>query len=357
VTGRPLRIALVAPLVSPIAEPFLGGSQALLHDLASGLAARGHAVTLFAADGSRVTGAEMVTLGIDAALMTPASFGTPAPAGAAAQEMERVAFLRIAYEVRRRASDFDLVHSHAFDAPAFELLGQSHPRVVHTVHLPPLIDRVVRAAAAASGESKMVTVSRAMAEAWRPWLGETRTIHNGVPLDRIALASPVEGRWLFVGRIAPEKGIEDALTVAERAGRRLRVIGGVYDRAYHARLQQRLERHDVAGATTRDRVFQEMGRAEAMLMPAHWDEPFGLTAVEAMAAGTPVAAYARGALPEVIAEGVGGFVVPAGDLEALTLAATRLRSLDREACRAWARSRFGLERMLDDHLDLYRELA
>jgi glycosyltransferase involved in cell wall biosynthesis len=357
VTARPLRIALVAPLVSPIAEPFLGGSQALLSDLATGLAARGHAVTLFAADGSRVPGAEMVTLGIDAALMRPAAFSAPQPDDAAARERERVAFLRIAYEVRRRAADFDLVHNHAFDAPAFELLGQSHPRVAHTLHLPPVIDSVVEAAAAACRESAMVTVSRAMAGAWRPWIGWSRTILNGVPADRITPGSPVPGRWLFVGRIAPEKGIEDALAAAESAGRRLRVVGGVYDAAYHARLESRLERHDVIGAQPRDRVFHEMASAEGLLMPARWQEPFGLTAVEAMAAGTPVAAYACGALPEVIADGVSGLLVPVGDVEALAGAARRLHTLDRGACRRWAQSRFDLERMVDEYVELYRELA
>ena len=354
---RPLRIALVAPLVSPIAEPFLGGSQALLFDLACELARRGQAVTLFAADRSYVPGAEVVTLGIDPALMAPAAFSGPDPSDPAGRERERLAFLRIAYEVRRRAADFDLVHNHAFDAPAFELLGQSHGRVVHTLHLPPVLDRVVEAAAAASRQATMVTVSRSMAGAWRPWVGESRVILNGVPVARIAPGPPVAGRWLFVGRIAPEKGIEDALAVAESAGRRLRVVGGVYDAAYHAGLQNRLALHDAIGAQPRDRVFTEMGSAQGLLMPARWEEPFGLTAVEAMAAGTPVAGYARGALAEVVAEGVSGFLVPGGDVEALAGAAGRLETLDRDACRAWAVRRFDLARTVEEHLRLYRELA
>lgn len=356
-SGRALRVALVAPLVSPIAEPFLGGSQALVFDLAAALAARGHAVTLFAADGSRVPGVESVTLGIDAAAVAPADFTGAAVVDPGRGEAERVAFLRIAYEVRRRARDFEVVHNHAFDAPAFELLRPAHPRVVHTIHLPPVLPQVVEAAAAAARVTPMVTVSRHMATAWRPSLGAPRVIRNGVPLARLPRPAPSPAGWLFVGRIAPEKGVEDALTVAERAGRRLRVVGGVYDAGYHAGLRGRLQQHEVLGPQPRTRVFLEMAGAQGVLMPAKWDEPFGLTAVEAMAIGTPVAAYRRGALPEVIAEGVSGFIVPEGDVEALGRAAAAFGSIDPGACRAWAERHFDLARMVDEYVQLYRELA
>lgn len=356
-SGGTLRIALVAPLVSPIAEPFLGGSQALVFDLATELAARGHAVTLFAADGSRVPGVETVVLGIDGAALAPADFTGSAVVDPVRGEAERVAFLRIAYEVRRRARDFDVVHNHAFDTPAFELLPPSHPGVVHTVHLPPVLPQVVAAAAAAARVTPMVTVSEHMATAWQPSLGATRVIRNGVPLARLPPPAPSPAGWLFVGRMAPEKGLEDALTVAERAGRRLRVVGGVYDAGYHAGLQGRLRQHDVVGAQPRSRVFLEMASAQGVLMPAKWEEPFGLTAVEAMATGTPVAAYRRGALPEVIADGVSGFIVPEGDVEALARAAAAFGSIDRAACRAWAHRHFDLTRMVDEYVQLYRELA
>jgi UDP-glucose:tetrahydrobiopterin glucosyltransferase len=356
-TLRALRVALVAPLVAPITEPFLGGSQALVSDLAAELAVRGHAVTLFGADGSRVPGVEIITLGIDADALPPAIFAGATCPDPAMVERERVAFLRIAYEVRRRASEFDVVHNHAFDAPAFELLGEAHPRIVHTIHLPPVLPAVTRAAAHAAPGSTMVSVSAFMAQAWESLVGATHIIRNGVPVDRIPFGAEPGATWLFVGRIAAEKGLEDALTVAEGAGRRLRVIGGVYDAAYHARLASRLERHDQVGPLPRPEVFQEMARAQGILMPARWDEPFGLTAVEAMAAGTPVAAYARGALPEVIAERIGGFLVTPGDTDGLGRAASRFASIERKGCRDWARSHFDLAQMVDGYVRLYRELA
>jgi UDP-glucose:tetrahydrobiopterin glucosyltransferase len=114
-----------------------------------------------------------------------------------------------------------------------------------------------------------------------------------------------------------------------------------------------LARHEELGAIPRPAVFAEMARAQVLLMPVKWDEPFGLTAVEAMAAGTPVVAYARGALPEVVASGVSGFLVAPGDLNDLAAAAVRARDLDPHRCRAWALEHFDLTRMLEDYVRLY----
>jgi len=355
--AAPLRVALLAPLVSPIAEPFLGGSQALLHDLARTLAQQAHAVTVFAADGSRIPGVEMPLLGIDAGRLRPARFFHPDDTDLRVDAQARAYFLRVAYEIRRRASEFDLVHSHAFDAAAFELLPQAHPRVIHTLHLPPVLPTVVSAAGrAAAAGSTLVTVSTWAAQRWHDHVGPTRTVQNGVPVSAIAMGTGRRDGWLFCGRLAPEKGLEDALTAAERAGRRLHVVGGVYDRSYYERVLPRLRRHLPLGPLTRLEVFARMAGAEGLLMPAAWDEPFGLTAVEAMAAGTPVAAYARGALPEVIRDQRTGYLVLPGDVDALGAAAARFAMVDPWACRRWVEERFDLGRMTADYVRLYREV-
>ena len=357
-TGRSLRIALVAPLVSPIADPFLGGSQALLHDLATALAAAGHAVTLFAADNSVVPGVEVVHLGIDSARLSPTDFAHPEPSDPAVVEEERACFLRIAYEIRRRADDFDLIHNHAFDVPPFELLQDAHRHVCHTLHLPPVVPTVTQAARQAAAQGAiLVTVSCSAQGSWTREVGQTRRILNGVPVDRIALGPPPRAGWLYVGRIAPEKGLEDALQACEDAGRRLRIIGPVYDHDYAAGIRPRLQRHDLVGVLRRDQVFDEMGAAEGLLMPASWDEPFGLTAAEAMAAGTPVAAYARGALPEIIADTQTGYLVTPGDVAGLRAAAQRFGDIAPRRCRERALDHFSLSRMVAEYETLYRELA
>ena len=357
-TDRPLRVALVAPLVSPIADPFLGGSQALLHDLATALAAAGHRVTVFAADNSVVPGAEVVRLGIDSARLSPTNFADPGPADPAVAEEERACFLRVAYEIRRRADDFDLIHNHAFDAPPFELLQDAHRHVCHTLHLPPVVPAVTQAARQAAAQGAVLVAVSGWAQAsWAREVGQTRRIENGVPVDRIALGPPPRAGWLYVGRIAPEKGLEDALQACETAGRRLRIIGPVYDRDYASRIRPRLLRHDLVGVLRRDQVFDEMAAAEGLLMPVAWDEPFGLAAAEAMAAGTPVAAYARGALVEIIVDGQTGYLVTPGDVAGLRAAAQRFDEINPRTCRERAVHHFSLSRMVAEYETLYRELA
>ncbi len=353
----PVRVAIVAPLVSPIADPFLGGSQAIVHDLAAGLAGAGHPVTVFAADASAIPGVEMIALGIDSRRLRPTSFSEPQPPDAAVAAEERACFLRIAYEVRRRAEDFDVVHNHAFDAPPFELLPEAHRHVVHTLHLPPAVPAVRAAVAAARGGAALVCVSQWSARQWQAHAGTTQIVRNGVPVARIGVGRGPRRGWLFVGRITPEKGLHDAMQAAEQAGRRLRIAGGVYDAAYHERVRARLLEHETLGPLHRDEVFRQMAGAEGLLMPVGWDEPFGLTAVEAMAAGTPVAAYARGALPEVIAAGQTGYLVAPGDVDGLRSAAERFSALDPAACRRWVEERFTTDRMVDEYVRLYRTIA
>lgn len=350
-------MALVAPLVSAIADPFLGGSQALLADLATGLAAAGHEVTLFAADGSQVPGVEVPRLGIDPASFAAARHGLSGPAAAAAAARQRVAFMRIAYEIRRRQSEFDVVHNHAFDPDPFELLTNANAHIVHTLHLPAASGPVADAAKqAAQNGATLLTVSNWAAATWQPLVGAITVIRNGVPVSRIPVSAQKSG-WLFVGRLAPEKGVLEAVAAAEMAGRSIRLIAPIYDPAYAEQVQPHLLKHQVLGAIPRTAVFAEMARAQVLLMPVKWDEPFGLTAVEAMAAGTPVVAYARGALPEIVATGISGFLVAPGDLHGLVAAAERAHGLDPIRCRAWALEHFDLDRMIQDHVRLYATLA
>jgi glycosyltransferase involved in cell wall biosynthesis len=350
-------VALVAPLVSAIADPFPGGSQALLADLAAGLAAAGHGVTLFAADGSQVAGVEVPQLGIDPTSFAAARHGLSGPDAAAAASRQRIAFMRIAYEIRRRQSEFDVVHNHAFDPDPFELLGDAHRHVVHTLHLPPAGGPVAAAASqAAETGATLLTVSNWAAATWQPLVGAIDVIRNGVPGSKIPVSAEKSG-WLFVGRLAPEKGALEAVAAADMAGRPIRLIAPVYDAAYAEQVRPLLAKHEVLGAIPRADVFAEMARAEVLLMPVKWDEPFGLTAVEAMAAGTPVVAYARGALPEIVASGISGFLVAPGDLHGLVAAAERAPGLDPDGCRAWALEHFDLDRMIADHLRLYATLT
>jgi UDP-glucose:tetrahydrobiopterin glucosyltransferase len=394
-----MRIALLAPLVSPIAPPFLGGAQALLADLASGLAGRGHTVTLYAADGSAVSGVEAPELGIDSSQLTPARMvsspglqgdreggtGTVSQDGRENEDEDEFAgglvpldreaylsdyaFLRAYRAIAEHAGEHDLVHSHAFDVPAFAYSSLQPLPVLHTLHLPDQ-DAGVRAAlsmiapvSGAASSTRLVTVSSACAATYRPFCRIDAVIYNGVPIEQIPFASPPseDSYLLYAGRISPEKGVEDALEIAELAGKRLILAGGVYDQEYYReRIEPRLSSRPAAtsylGAITRAQLWKVMGGAEALLVPSHWDEPFGLVAVEAQAAGTPVIAYARGGLCEVIADGVTGRLVDPDHTDLAAQAVAQVGSFDRAGCRTWVAERFSLDRMLDVYLAFYAEM-
>ena len=377
-----MRIALVAPLVSPIAPPYLGGAQALLADLARGLAQRDHEVTLYAAEGSAVEGARVITLGINSAELRPARFHhevtSPTPG-----DDERVtdmlrpderrllpsyAFLHVFRALVNHASDYDLVHAHAFDWPAYAYSSMLPLPVIHTLHLPMVDSNIAKLLGVlappdgAPARVRLTAVSQACAAGWSPWCAISQVIYNGVDVAAIPFHGEHGPRpsLLFAGRISPEKGVEDALAIAERADLPLTLAGDIYDtRSYEQRIAPRLEhlgeRVRWLGNVPREDLYQLMGESLAVLCPAHWDEPFGLVACEALATGTPVVAYRRGGLAEVVSDGETGYLVAPGDIEAAIAAVQQTPSLDRHSCRRRVEDHFGLAAMLDGYEAFYQE--
>lgn len=383
-----MRIALVAPLVSPIAPPYLGGAQALLADLARGLAQRGHEVTLYAAEGSSVPGVRIITLGIDSSELRPARFHrdsvAPTTTSAATPDddeyipdmlrpderklLPSYAFLHVFRALVNHVDEFDLVHAHAFDWPAYAYSSMLPLPVIHTLHLPAVDSNIAKLLGVlappdgAPARVRLTTVSHACAAGWSPYCDITQVIHNGVDVDAIpfsaAPGSPPS--LLFAGRISPEKGVEDALKIAEQADLPLVVAGDIYDtRYYEQRIAPRLERMGervrYLGGVAQEDLYQLMGAALAVLCPPHWEEPFGLVACEAQAAGTPIVAYRRGGLAEVVADGETGFVVEPGDIAAAVAAVHQVETLDRRACRSRVESLFTLAKMLDGYEAFYAE--
>jgi len=382
-----MRIALLAPLVAPIAEPFLGGAQSLLRDLAVGLAARGHQVTLYAARGSdaaTLPGVRLVALDVDSGELRPAQFmqSDPEPdtladslgdVDQAATATER-AFAHAYAVIANSAGKHDLLHAHAYDLPAFTLADRQPLPVVHTLHLP-AVDAAIRAALGTLAPLRsntsnhaspwIITVSHACAATYTDFCRMDAVIYNGIAVDDIPFGvapalhgQPPEPYLLYAGRITPEKGVEDALAIANAAGYRLLMVGAVYNPAYYAsRVAPRLTARAVAlGPAPREQLWTLMAGALAVLCPAQWDEPFGLVACEAQAAGAPVIGYARGGLVEVVANGETGYLLAPGDRAAAAAAVSSVGRLDRAACRRHVTDRFSLSRMLDDYEAFYRRM-
>lgn len=376
-----MRIALLAPLVSTIAQPYLGGAQALLADLAQGLARRGHSVTLFARRASFVPGVTIepvdvpqsvqptdFSVGADLSRPPATNLSRPAPGISDGFFAQANLFLALFLNLRRRGQEFDVIHSHAFDWPAFvcSALVRDIP-VIHTLHLQaiaPEINAALRTLHEQGHPLTLVTVSHACALTYAADTPMDYVIYNGIDLDAIPFSSQVspDAPLLFAGRIVPEKGVEAAIAIAERAGRRLLIAGGIYNQRYFDErvaplLQTAGERVAYLGQVDHAALWKIMGQASGLLFPSAWDEPFGLVAVEAMATGTPVIAFRRGAAEEVIIHDVTGFLVAPGDMAQAAAFVDRLRNISRARCRSHVAARFSLERMIDGYEEIYGAVA
>lgn len=330
-----MKIAVVASPVTPLLPAQLGGAQAFVSDLATGLAARGHDVTLHCAEGSDVPGVRLAMVPVprdaSAALVMPGG-GQPPPAPGVAAALEAM-FASI-------EDDVEVVSQHAFDAPALEL-GRARP-VLHTLHLPPIVASVVEAARHVP-PARLAAVSRSSRESWSGAGVEVgQILANGVP-DYPVSDTRVRVAALVAGRISPEKGIEDAIAAARACGLPVRLAGAHYDPGY----APDLDGVELLGSLPRDELRRVMGATAVTICAVRWDEPFGMVAAEAQMAGCPVAAYRRGAMPEVIEDGVSGRLAEPDDLASLARAIHQSLQLDRTAVRASALRRLGLDAAIE----------
>jgi len=364
-----MKIAIMAPLVTAIREPQLGGSQAFVADLARGLAGRGHDVHVYAASGSGIEGVEVIDTGVDPRALagtlyrafgcgaSEAGDGGDPPATASSS----AAAFAAAFEAVR-SERYDVIHNHAFDPPAVWFAAGLPVPVVHTLHLPP--DRAMAAAlhdAARRGRAPAVAVvSESQAAAWRR-VAPVNAVLPPYPSARDIPWSGSAGQGtVFAGRLSPEKGAAEAIDIARAAGVPIDLYGDVYDAAYtRERIDPRRDLPGVAvhGAVPRASLWQEIAGAAVVLCPSRWEEPFGLAAAEAQACGTPVVAFGRGGLREVIVDGVTGFLVPPDDIPAAAEAVRKAAEISRSACRDHAERHLDLGLSLDAHERLYCRIA
>jgi UDP-glucose:tetrahydrobiopterin glucosyltransferase len=354
-----MKIAIVAPLVAPIREPQRGGSQAFVSDLARGLIDRGHDVHLYAASGSDVSGVPVIDTGVDHRTLSATLYRA---SGGAARELSATesAFARVYSAVRD--DRYDVIHNHAFDAPAIRLATAMEAPVVHTLHLPPdgAVAAAVRDAARRDAPPAFAGVSAFQANAWRRVVAVEAILPPCVPTARIDWSPAGGDGAVFAGRLSPEKGAVEAIDIAQAAGVRIDVYGDSYDAEYEReRIDPRRAEPGVSvhPAVPRSSLWEAMARAAVVLCPARWEEPFGMVAAEAQACGTPVAAFKRGALGEVIVDELTGFLVAPDDIHAAADAVRKASGLSRSECRAHAERRLDLEWSLDAHEGLYRRVA
>lgn len=345
-----MRVCLIASSRFPIAEPFQGGLEAHTAALGAALIERGHEVTIFAAPGSDPA------LG---AVELPVRRFEPSPAarsdvGAHPETWlrEHHAYLALMLDLIEHGRDrFDVVHNNSLHHLPIAMAAATGLRFLTTLHTPP-VGWLESAIALAPSPSTYVAVSRHTADAWAHAVRPV-VIPNGVDTQRW-VPGPGGERAIWTGRLVPEKAPHLAIEAARRAGLPLDLAGPVLDRAYFdeaiaPRLGDGIRYLGHLGSTD---LVAAVGTSRVALVSPRWDEPYGLVAAEAMACGTPVAAFARGALPELIGPR-GGRLAEPDDVDALARAAVDAQMLDRGAVRAHAVEHCDLRRMVDDYERLY----
>jgi len=340
-----MHIAQIAPLTESIPPRLYGGTERVVGNLCDALVQLGHEVTLFAAADAR-TDAKLIAVRDRSIRLDPAPL-----------KSDVAAHLSMLAEVRRRAWQFDVMHFHIdlLHFPVFE--HQAH-RTVTTLHgRLDLTD--LEGAYRHWPQFGLVSISDHQRTPL-PFVNWLATVPHGLPEHQFSFRErPQPGYLAFIGRISPEKRPDVAISIARRAGIPLKIAAKVdkVDRDYfETRIAPLLDHPliDYIGEIGDSEKSEFLGNARALLFPIDWPEPFGLVMIEAMACGTPVIAWNRGSVPEVVEHGVTGYIVDSEE-EALAALST-IEQLDRHTIRAVFERRFAARTMARAYVDLYARL-
>jgi glycosyltransferase involved in cell wall biosynthesis len=342
-----MKIAQITSIYLSVPPKTHGGTEWVVFELCQRLTRRGHEVRLFASGDSKVDCLLHAVLPVASSYDPQSTF-----------YLEKEFEARNTYNAYRHASRFDVIHAHwPTLAPYFSCFTDT-PTVLTYAYIEKELHEYYR--------SKLshcfpVCISRAQAR----MLGDESlpVIYNGVAVDEIPFGDKPEDFFITVGRMTPGKGIAEAIQIAKKAKIRLLVVGDV---TLHLPWSENYFVHEVKPHIDGDaiqyiaqlphpRLMQTLARAKGFLFPSQWEEPFGMVVAEAMAAGTPVLAYPRGAMTELVKSGETGYLVANED--EMVEAIQRIEPLERRRCREWVQEHFSVEQMVDGYEHLYREIA
>jgi glycosyltransferase involved in cell wall biosynthesis len=339
-----MRIAQISPLTEAVPPKLYGGTERVISWLTEELVALGHDVTLFAS-GDSCTSAKLEAvwpraIRLDGSIRDPMGL-----------------HMTMLEQVRRRADEFDFLHFH-LDYYPFSLFSRHTTPFLTTLHgrldlpeLQPVFNTF--------SSLPVISISNAQRRPV-PQAGWVRTVYHGLPADLLGPQAATPTYLAFLGRISPEKRVDRAIRIAERCGLPIKIAAKVdkVDQDYfdeQIKPLMSLPFVDYIGEIADGQKSEFLSGAIALLAPIDWPEPFGLVMIEAMACGAPVIAFNRGSVPEVVDEGVTGFVVE--DETSAVAAVSQLANVSREGVRQRFEERFTARRMATDYLQVYRELA
>ena len=339
-----MRIAQVSPLFEAVPPKLYGGTERVVYSLTEELVAMGHDVTLFAS-GDSITSATLAPMRKEALRLDPTVKDWVAT------------YMRMVELIYRRADEFDFLHFH-IDYFPLALFSRQRTPFLTTLH--GRLDLTeFKDVYETFPDAPFVSISNSQRKPI-PRLNWVRTVLHGMPATLLTPQSVQQSYFAFLGRISPEKGVDKAIRIAGRAGVKLKIAAKVdnADKAYFdSEIKPLLAQGHVEfiGEIDDSQKPAFLSGAHALLFPIDWPEPFGLVMIEAMACGTPVIAFNCGSVPEVMDDGLTGFIVNSED--AAVAAIDRLDELDRAKVRQQFERRFTARRMAQDYVDVYTELC
>ncbi len=352
-----MNIALVSPVMVPIPPPKYGGIELIVDELAQGLAHRGHQVTVFCAGGSTLSGNNITVVESSPYPL----FENPGEN----REWEERQLL----SVLKRQHEFDIIHLHyepavcCFDrdGETIDIARRFSVPTVFTFHNTtsiPVYEAYYRQYTDVKNQH-FVFISKNQLKPLA-FLPNATVIYNGLPIQQFPLGKEKEDVLFFLGRITPAKGILDAITVSELSNIPLNIAARIddIDREFYDRdVKHRIDGNHIRyiGEIGFSEKVEYLRKARCLLFPIQWEEPFGLVMVEALACGTPVVAFRRGSVPEIIQNGVNGFVI--NTVEEMVEAVKNVDTLSPRVCRASAEDRFDVGRMVDEYERFFLAIA
>lgn len=388
-----MRIAILGSVALPVPPPYQGGTEWIAYYQAEGLAKKGHTVFLFGAKGSAKGSYELIEAGKGNTVagsnlaMGPAprvsqtalqdrpdvtsglkareaSFGSPhsghplSPFVESSRtfRLENVYLSQVIEELIRRKNEYDLIlnnmRGEAVFLPVARLLGKPFINVMHLPLFPELAELFQ------VYQTHIITISNAQRKDF-PNLNYLATVYNCVDTEKYAFNPTPKEYLLMMGSIAPHKNQKAAIRVAKKAGLPLILAGKIGDQSYYDELKADIDGEYIQWMgelpfTEKVKLYQN---ARAFLFPINWPEPFGLVMIEAGSCGTPVVAYANGAIPEVVVHGKTGFVIENNSEDAMVEAVKKIDQIKREDCRKHVEEKFSVGKMVDSYENALKKLV
>ena len=357
---KKLKIATMVTghFTTPPPEGIVYAPMDIAVEVSEGLVKRGHKVDFYGPEGTKVKVTNIVSAGLKA-LNQPEGESIIKRQNVGNAEVNKIFNLWDQYLIAKMFAEaekgnYDLLHIHPLDRAL--PLALSHPKVpvFYTLHDPIYPWRAEIFSMFSSPNQHYISISDAQRKP-APDLNYAATIYNGTDTDTFLFSEEHDNYLLFVGRLQPEKGVAEAVQVAKMTGEKLLIIGppvtGEYwDKKIAPYLGDKIQ---YLGFVPRQELFKYYQRAKATLVPIQWEEPFGLILTESMACGTPVIAFDRGSVSEIVVEGKTGFIIKDNNLEAMADAVKKIDKIKRIDCRRRVEQNFSIQRMIDHYEEVF----